>query len=88
MEKLIKWIGLGIFIGWSIAILVNYSIYQHATSQLTFVHPMVDGILFMAIIFGVYVVVWKSFRKKQSTATLQLGTIGAVALVLAVIFAI
>ncbi|MGJ9382577.1 hypothetical protein CR203_10600 [Salipaludibacillus neizhouensis] len=88
MEKLIKWIGLGIFIGWSLAILVNYSIYMHATSQLTLVHPMVDGILFMALMFGIYVFIWRSVRKKVSIASFQLGAFGAVALVLAVIFAI
>ncbi|PYZ93599.1 hypothetical protein CR194_10580 [Salipaludibacillus keqinensis] len=86
MERLLKWIGIGIFLGWSVAILVNYSIYQHATTQLTFIHPIVDGILFMGLMFGLYLMIWKSHKKKTSTATMQLGVLGVLSMVLAVIF--
>jgi hypothetical protein len=86
MERLLKWIGLSIFIGWTAAILVNYSIYQHATTQLTFVHPIVDGIIFMLIMLGVYIYIWKSYKKKRTTATVQLGIFGALSIVLAIVF--
>lgn len=86
MERLIKWIGIGVFLGWTIAILVNYSIYQHATKQLTFIHPIVDGILFMAMMLVVYLFVWRTFKRNPSTASIQLIVLGVLSLSAAVMF--
>lgn len=86
MDRLIKWIGIGIFLGWSIAILVNYSIYQHATKQLTLIHPIIDGILFMALMFVIYLFVWRTYRRSPSTGNIQLAVLGVLSLSMAIIF--
>ncbi|PTL37892.1 hypothetical protein [Alkalicoccus saliphilus] len=76
MQKLLLWIGLSIFIGWIIAMSVNYGIYNEATDP-ALISPFVDGILFMALMLGIYFIVWWTFTKKPAAATIQLAA-GAV----------
>lgn len=63
MEKLLKWIGLAIFLGWTVAILANFSVYQHSTKDTAGLNPVVEGILFMGVMLAVYVLIWKTFKK-------------------------
>ncbi|WP_280769359.1 hypothetical protein [Salipaludibacillus daqingensis] len=86
MERLLKWIGIAIFLGWTIALLVNYSIYQHVTLQLTLIHPVIDGILFMVLMFATYLFVWRTFRRNNSTASIQLAVLGVLSISLAIVF--
>ncbi|MCR6111461.1 hypothetical protein HXA35_14015 [Bacillus sp. A301a_S52] len=84
MEKLLKWIGLAIFLGWTVAILANFSVYQHSTRDTAGLNPMLEGILFMAMMLGVYVVIWKSFEKNRNVASIQLVMLGFISLGIAI----
>jgi len=86
MHKLLRWIGIGLFLGWTMAILVNYSIYQHSTSQLTLIHPIVDGILFMAVLLVVYLFMIRSFKRNPPSASIQLGVLGVFSISVAILF--
>jgi mannose/fructose/N-acetylgalactosamine-specific phosphotransferase system component IID len=86
MKQLLKWIGISIFLGWTIAILVNYSIYQHATTQLTLIDPIVDGILFMLVMFAVYLFIWRTYKSNPSTASIQIAVLGVLSMSLAFMF--
>lgn len=85
MQKLLFWIGAAILGGWILALVVNFSVYQEVTTYYMVIHPLVDGILFMAIMFGIYMLVWRTFLKKPQTATIQLASLGTVFMVLAFI---
>ncbi|MCR6095701.1 hypothetical protein HXA31_10160 [Salipaludibacillus agaradhaerens] len=85
MEKLLKWIGLAIFLGWTVAILANFSVYQHSTRDTAGLNPMVEGILFMAMMLGVYIIIWKSFEKNRQVASIQLVVLGCISLGIAVL---
>ncbi|WP_416151331.1 hypothetical protein ACM26V_10295 [Salipaludibacillus sp. HK11] len=88
MQRLLLWIGIGIFFGWSIAILVNFSIYQHSTEQWTFIHPIVDGIMFMALMLVFYLFIWRTYKRNTSTASKQIAVLGGLSFVLAIVFII
>ncbi|UTR15434.1 hypothetical protein MM221_02230 [Salipaludibacillus sp. LMS25] len=84
MEKLLKWIGLAIFLGWTVAILANFSVYQHSTKDTAGLNPVVEGILFMGVMLAVYVLIWKTFKKNRNTASIQLIVLGLVSLACAI----
>ena len=85
MERFMRWIGLGILIGWTTALLVNFETYQNVSTNLTVISPLVDGLLFMVIMFGLYVAVWKTAVKNHKAASWQLGLAGAIAMIFALI---
>ncbi|MDG5786812.1 hypothetical protein QA612_04855 [Evansella sp. AB-P1] len=86
MKHVLKYSGLIIFIGWTIAILVNFSIYQHTTTQLTLFHPIIDGILFMLVMLLMYYGIIKLYHHKPQFASVGLTVFGALAIVLAVYY--
>ncbi|MDQ0256550.1 riboflavin transporter FmnP [Evansella vedderi] len=86
MNKLIKYIGIGLLVGWVVALIANFTIYQETTMQLTFIHPIVDGILFMAVMIAIYFAVVSLYRKNESQASIVLGTVGTISMVLAIAF--
>ncbi|MBU9721871.1 MULTISPECIES: hypothetical protein [Bacillaceae] len=85
MKKLLNYIGIGLFVGWSIAILVNFSIYQHTTTQATLLHPIFDAILFMGIMVGIYFLSMRMYQKKEAAVSILLTVLGAASLVFALI---
>ncbi|QKS71818.1 hypothetical protein FLK61_34685 [Paenalkalicoccus suaedae] len=84
MKRLIFWIGLSIFIGWSISILVNYPVYVQQTNY-TLINSMVEGILFMAVMLGIYFFIIRTVEKKPNLASIQLLVGGVASLILAVV---
>ncbi|ADU31245.1 hypothetical protein [Evansella cellulosilytica] len=86
MNKLLKYIGVGIFVGWSIAMLVNYSIYEYTTMQTTLFHPIIDGILFMALMVGIYFLSIFLYKNKEANASILLGILGVIAISIAFYF--
>lgn len=84
MSRLVRWIGLTIFIGWTVALLVNYSIYSEDPGP-ALTTPFFDGILFMALMLAMYFIIWRVYQAKQQTATMVLSIGGAVALAGAVL---
>lgn len=85
MQKLLMWIGIGVLGGWIVALLVNFSVYQEVSTYYMVIHPLVDGILFMAVMFGAYLLIWRSYKKNLKTATIQAGSLGIFFMVLAFI---
>lgn len=83
MQRLILWIGLGILLGWTAALIINFETYQNVSTNLTVISPFVDGIIFMIVMFSLYVVVWKTAVKNKKTASWQLGIAGALAMAFA-----
>nr|WP_090889190.1 hypothetical protein [Evansella caseinilytica] len=86
MKKFLRYIGIGVFLGWSVALLVNFSIYQHTTYQETWVHPVVDGILFMAVMLALYFGMLTLYEKKQAGASVALAVLGVFSILLAVFY--
>lgn len=84
MNRLVTIIGLTIFIGWTAALIVNYSIYSEDPGP-ALTTPFFDGILFMALMLGMYFFLWKMYQAKQQTATIMLSAGGVLALIGAVI---
>ncbi|UCZ52059.1 hypothetical protein LGQ02_14545 [Bacillus shivajii] len=80
MKKLIQFIGIGIFVGWAIALIVNFSIYQHTASMATLFHPIVDGILFMGIMLLLYFVIFVLYNRNSVTASIGLFVLGSVSI--------
>ncbi|WP_096189485.1 hypothetical protein [Evansella halocellulosilytica] len=80
MKKLIQCIGIGIFVGWAIALIVNFPIYQHTASLATLFHPIVDGILFMGFMLLLYFVVFGLYNKKEKAASVGLFVLGSISL--------
>ncbi|NJP36796.1 hypothetical protein [Alkalicoccus luteus] len=84
MKRLAMMIGITIFVGWTIAMLVNYSIYA-ASDDPSFFSPLVDGILFMAVMFGLYLLLYNVYQSNRKMATIQLVAGGSLALIGAVV---
>lgn len=85
MQKLLMWIGLGVLGGWILALLVNFTVYQEVSTYYMVIHPLLDGIIFMTVMFGAYLLVWRSYKKSVKTATIQLSSLGIFFMVLAFI---
>ncbi|MFA9555903.1 hypothetical protein ACERII_01150 [Evansella sp. AB-rgal1] len=83
MDRVLRYTGIFVFIGWTIAILVNFPIYQYTTKQATLFHPIVDGVLFMAIMLVIYFVIIKLYKNKQSFASIGLAFLGVISLAMA-----
>lgn len=88
MDKFLKYIGIGLFVGWIIALIANYSIYQYTTIQITFIHPIVDATIFMGILIAIYFLAMALYKKSKNSASLLLAGCGIVSVVLAVVFII
>ncbi|WP_096435814.1 hypothetical protein [Alteribacter populi] len=70
---------------WSVALLVNFPIYQETTIQGTLIHPIVDGILFFAIIvvliaFVAYVL------KTPKLKNFSMAVLGAISIIFIFVF--
>ncbi|GEL09241.1 hypothetical protein [Salisediminibacterium halotolerans] len=83
MQRLIFWIGLSLLLGWTAALLINFETYQNVTTNLTVISPLIDGLIFMLVMFALYVAVWQTAVKNKKTASWQLGIAGALAMALA-----
>ncbi|WP_444683938.1 hypothetical protein [Alkalicoccus luteus] len=84
MKRLAMMIGIIIFAGWTVAMLVNYGIYA-ASDDPAFFSPLVDGILFMAVMFGLYLLLFNVYQSNRKAATIQLVAGGSLALIGAVV---
>ncbi|MBU9711387.1 hypothetical protein [Evansella tamaricis] len=85
MNKLLNYIGIGIFIGWCIAIFANFSIYQHTTLQITLFHPIFDAILFMGIMTAIFFGAKGLYLKKEISASVFLALLGTISITFAVL---
>src|SRR5690554_2921120 len=86
LKSTTTYMGIGIFIGWVIAILVNYNIYEHTTSQATFFHPILDAILFMAMMLLLFFIITQLYNNKESFASIVLTVLGIISIALAFIY--
>ena len=84
MKRLLLFLGIGIFIGWTIAMISNYNIYRETTAQPLLFSPLVDGIVFMAIMLGLYFVIISLYNKKPANASYVLVILGALSLAFAI----
>lgn len=85
MYRAVYYMGMIIFVGWVIGILVNFQIYVHTTSLTSFLHPVVDAILFMAVLLLLFFAIVFINRKKADFATIILLTIGILSVVFAML---
>ncbi|MBB5174367.1 hypothetical protein [Texcoconibacillus texcoconensis] len=81
MQRLLMYIGIGLFALWTLAIFVNASIYQETTLQPILFGPMSDAILFMAVMVTAFLLLANVFRKSEKTANSSLLIIGLISIV-------
>ncbi|PRO64873.1 hypothetical protein [Alkalicoccus urumqiensis] len=86
MKRLTFWIGMVIFLGWTLAMTLNYSIYA-GSSEGALVSDFIDGILFMLLMLGLYFLLLAVYRAKQQTAVILLTAGGTAAIIAAVFLA-
>ncbi|SDN60476.1 hypothetical protein [Alkalicoccus daliensis] len=84
MNRLVMWIGITIFLGWTAAMIVNYGIYSQDPGPAV-ITPFFDGILFMALMLGMYFLIYYIYQTRRRLATMILSITGAVVLVFAVL---
>ncbi|WP_078595225.1 hypothetical protein [Evansella clarkii] len=80
MKKLLLYIGIGLFTGWIIAMVSNFQIYRETTQQPILFSPLIDGIVFMAIMLILYLGIIGLYNRRPANASYALAILGAVSL--------
>ncbi|TMW71547.1 hypothetical protein [Alteribacter natronophilus] len=75
----------GLVVLWAAALLVNFPIYQETTVQGTVIHPIVDGIVFFALIFA-FIWFLGSVIRDRKKINVFLGGAGVITIALIFVF--
>lgn len=87
MKRIILLIGIIMFVGWTIALVANYKIYEYTTEQVTLFHPVIDGIILMLAMLFLFFVVYHLYEKRKGIASFVLFLIGISTVVFALMYA-
>ena len=86
LKSPVIYIGMWLFIGWVLAILANFSIYEYTAELGRWIHPVIDAILFMAGMLVICFMTIFLYKKREKYVFVVLSLLGILSLMFIILY--